>query len=175
MKTSRLLTISGVVVVAGALATYGTREVVGGDGCCPSKAKAAAGCDSSKSCPSAKAGCETSRQCPSQSAKAVSVLNDAIDALRGGRPEAALAHLAQAKELIAKDSSASAVRGGVVNEFCPVTGNSIDPRQVPDALTREFRGQRIGFCVAALLEEWDGLSEAEQETLVGNVLLPEHG
>lgn len=196
MKTARLLTIGGVVVAAGVLAAWGTRQVSGGDGCrpvnascvcptgsqCPCPLGSTSSCrEASKPCagPSVKesSGCELSRRCPSRSAQAVPILNEAIKLLRAGNPEGALAQLAKAQELIASDARRGTSVGvkSVSNEYCPITGNRIDPRNVSASLTREFRGQRLGFCVAASPDLWDKLSEAERETRLESVTSRERG
>lgn len=52
----------------------------------------------------------------------------------------------------------------VVNTHCPIMGTKIDPNSVPDYLTREFKGQKVGFCCPSCLPSWDKLTDAEKET-----------
>jgi hypothetical protein len=51
----------------------------------------------------------------------------------------------------------------VVNARCPIMGNKIDPGNVPDDLTREWKGKKIGFCCAACPPKWDKLSDEEKQ------------
>jgi hypothetical protein len=51
----------------------------------------------------------------------------------------------------------------VVNSVCPITGNKIDPYTVPDELTREFRGKKVGFCSSSCLPAWDKLSSRQKQ------------
>jgi hypothetical protein len=55
----------------------------------------------------------------------------------------------------------------VVNKTCPIMGTKIDPYNVPDRLTREFEGQKVGFCCGDCVKTWEGLSDqAKREKLV---------
>lgn len=51
----------------------------------------------------------------------------------------------------------------VVNTICPIMENKIDPNKVPDNLTREYEGKKIGFCCAGCPAAWDKLSDAEKK------------
>jgi hypothetical protein len=51
----------------------------------------------------------------------------------------------------------------VVNVRCPITGNKIDPDKVPADLTREWKGQKIGFCCAACPPAWDKLTDEQKQ------------
>jgi hypothetical protein len=51
----------------------------------------------------------------------------------------------------------------VVNGVCPITGNKIDPYTVPDDLTREFQGKKVGFCCPACPPAWDKLTDQEKQ------------
>lgn len=51
----------------------------------------------------------------------------------------------------------------VVNESCPMTGEKIDPANVPDNLIREFHGKKVGFCCGGCPGKWDKLSDEEKE------------
>jgi hypothetical protein len=42
-------------------------------------------------------------------------------------------------------------------------GGAVDPNTVPDSLTREFKGQKVGFCCGGCPGTWDKLSDAEKE------------
>jgi hypothetical protein len=52
---------------------------------------------------------------------------------------------------------------GVVNAACPIMGTEIDPDDVPENLTREFRGKTVGFCCSGCPAAWDKLSDEEKE------------
>ena len=48
----------------------------------------------------------------------------------------------------------------VVNNRCPILGTPLENKEnVPALLTREYNGQRIGFCCAKCPEAWDLLSD----------------
>ena len=50
----------------------------------------------------------------------------------------------------------------VVNPMCPIMGGKINSAEVPASLTRDFAGQRVGFCCADCPPEWDKLSDPEK-------------
>lgn len=51
----------------------------------------------------------------------------------------------------------------VVNNHCPVMGSEIDSKNVPVDLTRDFMGQKVGFCCSGCPGEWDKLSDNEKK------------
>jgi hypothetical protein len=51
----------------------------------------------------------------------------------------------------------------IVNAYCPITGNKLDPDKVPADLTREWNGQKIGFCCPNCPPAWDKLSDKEKQ------------
>jgi len=53
--------------------------------------------------------------------------------------------------------------GKVANNRCPITGNKFDPKNVPTNLTREWKGQKIGFCCPNCLPQWDKLSDKQKQ------------
>lgn len=58
--------------------------------------------------------------------------------------------------------AATAPAGKVVNTICPIEGGKVDPAKVPAELTREFKGQKVGFCCAMCPPQWDKLSDADK-------------
>ena len=51
----------------------------------------------------------------------------------------------------------------VVNARCPIMGNKLDRDNVPENLTREWNGKKVGFCCAACPPKWDKLSDEEKQ------------
>ena len=51
----------------------------------------------------------------------------------------------------------------VVNTICPIMGNKVDPAKVPVSLTRQWKGQAVGFCCASCLDSWDNLSDTDKD------------
>jgi hypothetical protein len=58
----------------------------------------------------------------------------------------------------------------VVNTKCPIMGSAIDPTKVPPSLTREYKGQKVGFCCAACPPAWDKLSDADKDAKLAKVV-----
>lgn len=51
----------------------------------------------------------------------------------------------------------------VVNARCPIMGGAIDSAKVPASLTREYNGQKVGFCCGGCPAQWDKLTTAEKD------------
>jgi len=49
-----------------------------------------------------------------------------------------------------------------VNGICPIMGSPVDKAKVPVSLTRDFKGQKIGFCCAGCPDSWDKLTDEEK-------------
>ena len=56
-----------------------------------------------------------------------------------------------------------------VNDRCPITGKAVDPAKVPADLTREFKGQKVGFCCGGCPATWDKLPEPEKQAKLDKV------
>jgi hypothetical protein len=52
---------------------------------------------------------------------------------------------------------------GIVNARCPIMGTKLDPAKVPDALTRTFQGQKVGFCCGGCPAAWDKLTDPQKQ------------
>lgn len=61
--------------------------------------------------------------------------------------------------------------GGTVNDRCPIMGGAIDPAAVPANLTRQFKGQKVGFCCGGCPAAWDKLSDDEKQSKLDKVLI----
>ena len=49
-----------------------------------------------------------------------------------------------------------------VNGTCPIMGTKIDPAKVPVSLTRDFNGQKVGFCCGGCPPAWDKLTDDQK-------------
>jgi hypothetical protein len=86
---------------------------------------------------------------------------------QAGAATASSATTASSAATATKPAAASAK---VVNTICPIEGGAVDPNKVPDSLTREFKGQKVGFCCAGCPAKWDALSDAEKEAKLKAVM-----
>lgn len=60
-------------------------------------------------------------------------------------------------------TSPTAGQAVVVNSLCPVMGTLLDRNNVPELLTRQFQGKKVGFCCPKCPVTWDKLSDSERE------------
>lgn len=58
----------------------------------------------------------------------------------------------------------------VVNSVCPIMGGKVDRENVPDGLTREFNGKKVGFCCASCPKAWDKLSDVAKKEKLAEAL-----
>jgi hypothetical protein len=52
---------------------------------------------------------------------------------------------------------------GVVNVRCPIMGTKIDPADVPEELTRQWKGKTVGFCCPGCPAKWDELTDEQKK------------
>lgn len=72
----------------------------------------------------------------------------------------------QSTALAAGTTTASAPASkpaGCVNTRCPIMNKAIDPANVPEPLTRMYKGQKVGFCCGGCPARWDKLTDAEKD------------
>ena len=168
-----------------------TDEGAGGSGsCCPmmNRGVTAARTAAPPACPAPKAagaGCADGK-CPINPT-ALSGLDGAIHdltaaegAVKAGEKDKALKELGEVREfleglsktvkpLAAPAPAAPPAAGAAVNDRCPIMGGTIDPAKVPADLTRQFKGQTVGFCCGDCPLAWDKLSDAEKEAKLDKV------
>jgi len=60
----------------------------------------------------------------------------------------------------------------VVNGTCPITGGALGQDGVVARLTRDYKGQKIGFCCDGCPESWDKLTDAEKNAALGKAKKP---
>jgi hypothetical protein len=66
---------------------------------------------------------------------------------------------------------AAAGKNAVANALCPITGGALGP-DVPERLTRTYKGQKIGFCCDGCPESWDRLTDAEKDAALAKAKKP---
>jgi len=96
---------------------------------------------------------------------AITSIDAALKALEKGDRASVIRHLTAARLNIQTAHFALAKHVGptFVNAVCPLMGSPIKPEKVTASLTREYKGQKVGFCCAGWPEEWDKLTDAQKE------------
>ena len=150
-------------------------------------------CDKALSCPVSKAGtaaacCDkagTAQCCAADKVKAakgkslptlqqvharqlpgaLKSIDAALKALEKGDRATAIRYLTAARLNIqtAHVALAKHVKPTFVNAVCPLMGSPIKPEKVTASLTREYKGQKVGFCCGGCPEAWDKLTDAQKE------------
>lgn len=98
-------------------------------------------------------------------------IDKAVNAIKAGRNSDALAELQNAKVMLATVDKAVSqhITPKFVNDKCPIMGTAIDPANVTEDLTREYKGQKVAFCCNMCPSQWDKLSDAEKEAKLAKV------
>ena len=150
-------------------------------------------CDKAASCPVAKVGtaaacCDkagTAQCCAADKVKAakgkslptlqqvharqlpgaLTSIDAALKALEKGDQAAAIRYLMAARLNIqtAHVALAKHVKPTFVNAVCPLMGSPIKPEKLTASLTREYKGQKVGFCCAGCPGAWDKLTDVQKE------------
>ena len=96
---------------------------------------------------------------------ALTSIDAALKALETGDRAAVIRHLTAARANIqtAHVALAKHVQPTFVNAVCPLMGSPIKPEKVTASLTREYKGQNVGFCCGGCPEAWDKLTDSQKE------------
>jgi len=169
MKTRAIAVL--IVAIFAVTVGVGVAGVAGGGGC--------GGCGG---CPGPKAVKPTASPAPrghgahhAHAGRLVAGLKQidaAIEAVKDGRTQDALAALAKARAAVAEahKTLVAAVKPRVVNAKCPIMGSKINPSKVPAKLLRTFNGRTVGFCCAGCPAAWDKLTVAQKQAKLQAVL-----
>lgn len=60
-------------------------------------------------------------------------------------------------------ATATAPASPFVNTRCPIQGNATDPANVPESLTRLYKGQKVAFCCGGCPPAWDKLTDDQKD------------
>jgi len=94
---------------------------------------------------------------------ALAAIDKATTAVKFGDKKTALAELTRLKKLITEIQKDLESHGpAFLNTRCPMMGKEIIPAKVTPALTRTYKGQKIAFCCAGCLPQWDALSAIQK-------------
>lgn len=56
--------------------------------------------------------------------------------------------------------------GQVSNSECPMDEAKIDPSKMTAAATRDYKGEKIGFCCPGCASQWDQISDAQKQSKI---------
>jgi hypothetical protein len=75
-------------------------------------------------------------------------------------------------EFVYTVKKAASSKIAVVNTKCPITGGALSPDGVAENLTRDYKGQKIGFCCDGCPAEWDKLTDANKDAELAKAKKP---
>lgn len=58
------------------------------------------------------------------------------------------------------------------NVNCPISGEKIQPANLPPGLVRQFKGCNVAFSSEANAQQWDKLSDQDKQQKLNKVLAP---
>ena len=118
---------------------------------------------------------------------AIQSIGQAVKAIESGDRQTELAELTKAVNMLAAiheslgkhvkaPSTPSAPKGAsraqsrdLANSRCPIMGSAVKSDSIPANLTRDYNGQKIGFCCAGCPTAWDKLTDAEKQVKLAGV------
>jgi hypothetical protein len=102
---------------------------------------------------------------------AIQSIGQAVKAIESGDRQTELAELTKAVTMLASihEALGKHVKSQLVNSRCPIMGSAINPDSVAANLTRDYKGQKIGFCCAGCPSAWDKLTDAEKQAKLSAV------
>jgi hypothetical protein len=75
-------------------------------------------------------------------------------------------------EFVYTVKKAASSKIAVANTKCPITGGALSPDGVAENLTRDYKGQKIGFCCDGCPAEWDKLTDAAKDAELAKAKKP---
>lgn len=84
----------------------------------------------------------------------------------------ALADTTLVDEFVYKAKKTVSSKIAVVNATCPITGGALRSDDVAEKLTRDYKGQKIGFCCDGCPDAWDKLTDAEKDASLAKAKKP---
>lgn len=123
-----------------------------------------------ESCPKDKFS-KSMKHCWKNMRKLKSLLAEAKDTAQKEGAKNTLAKINEAMNLINKQCHSMKkmkmhwrmCEGKIVNDRCPIKGTPLENKKVPDKLTRNWKGKKVGFCCPGCPEKWDKLSDEERQ------------
>ncbi len=102
---------------------------------------------------------------------AIQSIGQAVKAIESGDRQTELAELTKAVNMLASihEALGKHVKLQFVNARCPIMGSLIKPESVTANLTRDYKGQKVGFCCAGCPSAWDKLTDAEKQAKLSAV------
>jgi hypothetical protein len=102
---------------------------------------------------------------------AIQSIGQAVKAIESGDRQTELAELTKAVTMLAAihEALGKHVKSQLVNSRCPIMGSAINPESVTANLTRDYNGQKVGFCCAGCPSAWDKLTDAEKQAKLSAV------
>jgi hypothetical protein len=62
----------------------------------------------------------------------------------------------------------------VVNSYCPIAGShGVPGKMAPASLTRDYKGQKVGFCCDGCPPVWDKMSDQQKQAALDAVMARE--
>ena len=68
-----------------------------------------------------------------------------------------------------RTSDQTAAASELVNVRCPIMGSALDLPNVPDNLTREYKGEKVAFCCGGCPSAWDALTDEQKDAKLAGV------
>ncbi|MFH1717690.1 MAG: hypothetical protein ABIF19_10090 [Planctomycetota bacterium] len=97
--------------------------------------------------------------------QAILTIGDAVKAIESGDKNTELAELSKAVNMLVeiREALGKHIRPQLANSRCPIMGSAINAGTIAANLTRDYNGQKVGFCCGGCPTTWDNLADAQKQ------------
>jgi len=92
-------------------------------------------------------------------------IGEAVKAVESGDKKTELTELSKAIDMLVeiREALGKHIQPQLANTRCPIMGSAINAKTIAANLTRDYKGQKIGFCCGGCPATWDKLSDAQKQ------------
>jgi len=97
--------------------------------------------------------------------QAILTIGEAVKAVESGDKKTELAELTRAVDMLVeiREALGKQIQPQPANTRCPIMGSAIDAKTIAANLTRDYKGQKVGFCCGGCPVAWDKLSDEQKQ------------
>jgi len=97
--------------------------------------------------------------------QAILTIGEAVKAVESGDKKTELAELSKAVDMLVeiREALGKHVQPQLANTRCPIMSSAINSKIIAANLTRDYKGQKIGFCCGGCPAAWDELSDEQKQ------------
>jgi len=97
--------------------------------------------------------------------QAILTIGEAVKAVETGDKKTELTELSKAVDMLVeiREALGKHIQPQLANARCPIMGSAINAQTIAANLTRDYKGQKVGFCCGGCPATWDKLSDTQKQ------------